>query len=82
VDKARSRSQGGTGLGLSIAHWIAEAHGGTIAVTSTVGVGSTFTVTLPRVPAHIPSDSIRATIPSMPAVRLPRALGRSDSSGG
>ena len=47
ADPARTRDTGGTGLGLSLARWIAEAHGGSIAVESTVGRGSTFTVTLP-----------------------------------
>ncbi len=47
VDRARSRDHGGAGLGLSLARWIAEAHGGTIEVASEVGMGSTFTVTLP-----------------------------------
>jgi two-component system OmpR family sensor kinase len=47
VDKARTRAQGGSGLGLSIAKWIAQAHGGNIRVTSTVGEGTTFTVILP-----------------------------------
>jgi len=37
----------GTGLGLSIARSIAEAHGGSIGVTSEVGVGTTFRIELP-----------------------------------
>jgi signal transduction histidine kinase len=38
----------GTGLGLPVAKGIAEDHRGTISVTSQVGKGSTFTLTLPR----------------------------------
>jgi two-component system phosphate regulon sensor histidine kinase PhoR len=47
IDKARSRDMGGTGLGLSIVKHIAVAHGGGVAVESTPGLGSTFTITLP-----------------------------------
>ena len=47
VDKGRSRSLGGTGLGLSICESIIAEHGGKISVTSTLGKGSTFTVTIP-----------------------------------
>ena len=49
VDKARSRATGGTGLGLSIVRHIVLEHGGAIDVRSEEGVGSTFTVRLPRV---------------------------------
>jgi signal transduction histidine kinase len=46
-----SGSISGTGLGLSIVRTIAEAHGGTVSVASTVGAGTTFTIELPVHPA-------------------------------
>ena len=49
VDRARSRESGGTGLGLSIVRNVAVAHGGDVGLHSRVGVGSTFTITLPVV---------------------------------
>jgi heavy metal sensor kinase len=47
VDQARSQEISGTGLGLSITRWIVDAHHGSIAVTSEIGKGTTFTITLP-----------------------------------
>jgi two-component system phosphate regulon sensor histidine kinase PhoR len=47
VDAARSREMGGTGLGLAIVKHVVNRHRGRLAVDSTIGQGSVFTVTLP-----------------------------------
>ncbi|MEA2325229.1 MAG: two-component system, OmpR family, sensor histidine kinase BaeS [Thermoanaerobaculia bacterium] len=47
VDVSRSRSTGGAGLGLSIVRQLVAAHGGRVWAESEVGVGSTFSFTLP-----------------------------------
>jgi two-component system heavy metal sensor histidine kinase CusS len=48
ADPSRSSSTDGAGLGLSLVQWIVERHGGSVGVESEVGVGTTFTVSLPR----------------------------------
>ena len=47
ADASTTRQFGGTGLGTTISRQLAQAMGGSIRVCSKVGVGSTFTVTLP-----------------------------------
>ncbi len=47
-DGASGRDAGRSGLGLAIVRQVAEGHGGQVTLRSTVGVGSTFTVWLPR----------------------------------
>jgi signal transduction histidine kinase len=47
VDSARSRATGGTGLGLAIVRHVAESHGGTVEVRSSLGEGSMFSINLP-----------------------------------
>lgn len=48
VDKGRSREQGGTGLGLAIVKHILEAHGQSINVRSSTGIGSTFSFAMQK----------------------------------
>jgi signal transduction histidine kinase len=50
-----SRTERGLGLGLSLVKAFVEAHGGTVAVESEVGKGTTFTVALPRIPTPAPN---------------------------
>jgi PAS domain S-box-containing protein len=47
IDGSSTRTKGGSGLGLAICQGLAEAMGGTVSVTSRVGRGSTFRLTLP-----------------------------------
>ena len=54
VDKAHSRRLGGAGLGLSIVKTIIENHHGVISVKSEMGVGTTFTILLPKLKRILP----------------------------
>ncbi len=54
--------RGGTGIGLALSKEIAEMHGGELKVTSTPGMGSTFTLTLP--------EEIEATRPPFGTERI------------
>ncbi|MGE5517551.1 MAG: ATP-binding protein [Bacteroidota bacterium] len=48
IDSARSRRFPGSGLGLPLSRKLVELHGGTLSIASTVGMGTTVTLRLPR----------------------------------
>jgi signal transduction histidine kinase/DNA-binding response OmpR family regulator len=55
---ARSRSHEGTGIGLALVAELADLHGGTVAVQSAPGEGSSFTVRVPFGAEHLPQDQL------------------------
>jgi signal transduction histidine kinase len=60
VRGAPARTHEGTGIGLALVQELVKLHGGTVAVASTVGYGSTFTVSIPTGSAHLPPERIGA----------------------
>ncbi len=70
ADQSTTRRHGGTGLGLNICVQLAEAMGGTIDVTSTLGSGSCFTLRLPLEVAE--ARALPAALPLCVAVETAR----------
>ncbi len=69
VKGTRARSQEGSGIGLALTSSLVRLHGGTVSVHSTEGVGTTFTVSIPRGHAHLPADRVATGEAPPPAPR-------------
>jgi PAS domain S-box-containing protein len=58
VRGAQSRTHEGSGIGLALVRDLADVHGGSVSVESTVGTGTTFTVRLPLGSAHLDASRV------------------------
>jgi PAS domain S-box-containing protein len=73
AERSLDRSQGGLGIGLALVQRLVEMHGGSVAVSSTLGEGSEFIVRLPVVSApHHPTTPppIEILQPTRPSLRV------------
>jgi len=77
LDSRLARHYEGTGLGLALVYRMVQMHGGSIAVTSEVGVGSRFTVALPWRALDTDAEPFSAwTTQQEPALARPSAIRR------
>ena len=58
IENVHGRTHEGTGIGLALVRELVRLHGGTIAVESVVGRGSTFAITVPLGARHLPADRV------------------------
>ncbi|MXG91130.1 SpoIIE family protein phosphatase [Nocardioides flavescens] len=64
VHGSRSRTHEGSGIGLALVDELVRGHGGTVSAASTLGEGSTFTVSLPSGSEHLPPDEVEPDGPA------------------
>ncbi len=60
VEGARGRTHEGTGIGLALVQELVKLHHGTITASSKEGVGTTFSVTIPKGRNHLPPERVDA----------------------
>jgi PAS domain S-box-containing protein len=60
IRSTQARTYEGTGIGLALVQELVKLHGGSVRVKSAVGIGSTFTLTIPSGKGHLPAERIQA----------------------
>jgi len=58
VEGTRARTHEGSGIGLALTQELVRLHGGTIAVQSRFGEGTSFSVSIPRGSSHLPAERL------------------------
>jgi PAS domain S-box-containing protein len=61
IENTKSRTHEGSGIGLALVQELVKLHGGSVRAESTVGMGTTFIVSLPTGNSHLPADRIGGT---------------------
>ncbi len=79
AEASTTRRFGGTGLGMSIVHGLVEQMGGTIAVTSSPGMGTSFRVDIPLPSVAAPRRPVRVQPPVDPSLAGLRVLVAEDN---
>lgn len=74
ADLRKSEDMAGSGIGLALVRELVELHGGSIAVTSQEGQGSSFTLEFLLGKGHLPVAAVVDTPPPRPAVSVPVLL--------
>lgn len=82
-----ARTYEGSGIGLALVRELVQLHGGTITVSSEVGMGTRFCVTLPLGSAHLPAERLgsprtSSTIGDHPRLYVNEMLGWLPATGG
>jgi signal transduction histidine kinase/DNA-binding response OmpR family regulator len=67
IEGARARSVEGSGIGLALVQELVRLHGGQVSVTSELGHGSTFYVSLPTGFTHLPPEQIHPSAATTPS---------------
>ena len=73
VPSARSRTHEGTGIGLALAQELVKLHGGTLAVSSVIDRGTTFTISIPCGASHLSSGQVVVASAGDGAIAVVRA---------